>query len=293
MHHPHPQVLTPRACGGRVAHRGLLTSASPSRKTVLAAPAKSPYSQTHMARVSVPRKRAAGKDERPQEPPRSGEKVFARLLQKAAGRWGGAPTRPPQRPKHLPRTRSAGGDSASRSPRDRARCGGPTRREGSPGQEAGCACLPPRARCYRLGFRADRARERGRSRGADSQAACRSTGTFRGRNGNRSPAREGRRPQCAMCPPQARENSPLDCFPVPTAGALTKRKRSGILENRKMGGYAPEAFSRFFRGRAAGLRRAAGRRNWVRGGRPREQKKEGLRLCLPIILRGSCRSWSA
>ena len=56
--------------------------------------------------------------------------------------------------------KSAGGDSASRSPRDRARCGGPTRREGSPGQEAGCACLPPRARCYRLGNLAA-AREKG------------------------------------------------------------------------------------------------------------------------------------
>ena len=64
-----------------------------------------------------------------------------------------------------------------------------------------------------------RARERTNSRGADSQAACRSTGTFRGRKRNRSPAREGRRPQCAMCPPQARTLRPRVAVPGLFAGA--------------------------------------------------------------------------
>src|SRR5699024_1510287 len=84
------------------------------------------------------------------------------------------------------RTKSAGGDSASRSPRDRARCGGPTRREGSPGREDLTSFL------------------RGRS-GAALAAVL--PALFAERNAKILP------PKSWPADP-SRENSPVDCFPA-------------------------------------------------------------------------------
>ena len=71
---------------------------------------------------------------RPQEPPRSGEKSFVNLF-KGCGVLGQRPNSASAEAETPALAKSAGGDSASRSRRERARCGGPTRREGSPGRE--------------------------------------------------------------------------------------------------------------------------------------------------------------
>ena len=148
-----------------VAHRGLLTSASLRRKTCVFAPASQPDRNTHGPGVR-PEKTRCWKGQRTL--PHAGDrragcyrnktladrarergcsrvnalkkhrvagKKFRQPFQRLRGSRGSAPGRAPQSAKPLGVAKSAGGDSASRSPRDRARCGGPTRREGSPGRE--------------------------------------------------------------------------------------------------------------------------------------------------------------
>ena len=143
MHHPHPQVLTPRACGGRVAHRGLLfyaahrgllTSASPRRKTCVFAPASQPDRNTHGPGVR-PEKTRCWKGQTPSGTSAKRGKSFRPPFTKGGGALGRSPNSASAEAETPALAKSAGGDSASRSPRDRARCGGPTRREGSPGRE--------------------------------------------------------------------------------------------------------------------------------------------------------------